>query len=99
MGVRQQRGQGRRALSPRHPARDDRGERRRPIVKASVGDRIVIRGHRIGEPDRDCEIIEVRGPDGSSPYLVRWEDSGHETLFFPGTDAEVEHFEKKEEHA
>jgi hypothetical protein len=24
---------------------------------------------------------------------VRWGDSGHETLFFPGPDASVEHFE------
>jgi hypothetical protein len=24
---------------------------------------------------------------------VRWEDTGHETLFFPGSDAVVQHFE------
>jgi Domain of unknown function (DUF1918) len=59
----------------------------------SVGDRIVVRGHRVGEPNRDCEVLEVRGPDGGSPYLVRWGDSGHSTLFFPGPDATVEHFE------
>jgi Domain of unknown function (DUF1918) len=62
-------------------------------MHASVGDRIVIRGHRIGEPNRDCEVLEVRGPDGGSPYLVRWGDSEHSTLFFPGPDATVEHFE------
>lgn len=60
-------------------------------MHASVGDRLVIRGHRIGEPDRDGEIIEVQGADGAPPYMVRWEDSGHETLLFPGTDAVVEH--------
>ncbi len=63
-------------------------------VLASVGDRIVIRGHRVGEPDRDCEILEVRGSDGGPPYFVRWGDSGHESLFFPGPDASVEHFEQ-----
>ena len=68
-------------------------------MHASVGDRIIIRGHRIQEPDRDCEILEVRGSDGGPPYLVRWDDSGHETLFFPGTDAELEHFVSKEERA
>ena len=60
---------------------------------AKVGDRIVIRGHRAGEPNRDCEVIEVQGPDGGPPYLVQWGDSGHETLFFPGPDATVEHGE------
>lgn len=60
-------------------------------MQARVGDRIVIRGHRVGEPIRDGEILEVRGPDGGPPYIVRWEDSGHETLFFPGSDALIEH--------
>lgn len=62
-------------------------------MRASVGDRIIIKGHRIGEPDRDCEVLEVRGPDGGSPYRVRWGDTGHESLFFPGSDAGVQHFE------
>ena len=61
-------------------------------MKADPGDRIVIRGHHIGEPDRDCEILEVHGVDGAPPYKVRWGDSGHESLFFPGPDATVEHF-------
>ncbi len=62
-------------------------------MRANVGDRIIIRGHKVGEPDRDCEVLEVRGPDGSAPYVVRWGDSGHECLFFPGTDATVQHYE------
>ena len=36
-------------------------------MRAAVGDRIVIKGHRIGEPDRDCQVLEVRGPDGDAP--------------------------------
>ncbi len=60
-------------------------------MQARVGDRIVIRGHHVGEPIRDGEILEVRGPEGGPPYIVRWEDSGHETLFFPGSDALIEH--------
>jgi len=35
-------------------------------------------------------IIEIRGPDGTPPYLVR-QDDGHEMLVFPGPDASVEH--------
>ena len=61
-------------------------------MRASTGDRIVIKGHRVGEHDRDCEVLEVRGADGEPPYLVRWDDSGHECLFFPGPDAHVQHF-------
>jgi len=61
-------------------------------MQARIGDEIVIKGHHIGEPDRDCEIIEVHGADGGPPYLVRWGDDGHESLFFPGPDASVKHF-------
>ncbi len=34
-------------------------------MKAKVGDRIVIRGHRVGEHERDCEVLEVRGDRGA----------------------------------
>jgi len=62
-------------------------------VKAAVGDRIVIHGHHIGDPDRDAEIVEVRGEDGGPPFVVRWGEDGHQSLFFPGPDASVEHYE------
>jgi hypothetical protein len=59
-------------------------------MHAHVGDRILIRGHRFGEPNIcDCQVLEVHGPEGTPPYLVRWDD-GHESLFFPGSDAVVE---------
>ena len=32
-------------------------------MEAKAGDRIVIKGHRIGAPDRDCEVLEVLGPE------------------------------------
>jgi hypothetical protein len=62
-------------------------------MKANVGDRLIIKGHHVGEPDRDAEILEVHGEDGAPPWLVRWGDDGHEGLFFPGPDATIEHFE------
>jgi hypothetical protein len=62
-------------------------------MKASPGDRIIIKGHRLGEPDRDGEVLEARGPDGEPPFVVRWGDTGHEALFFPGSDATVQHFD------
>jgi hypothetical protein len=61
-------------------------------MRASVGDRIVIKGHRVGEPERDAEVLEVKGDDGGPPFVVRWSDSGHVTTFFPGSDAEVHHY-------
>lgn len=64
-------------------------------MHASVGDRIVISSHHLGQPDRDAEILEVRGDGGGPPYLVRWSDSGEEGLFFPGSDASVKEFHAK----
>lgn len=58
-------------------------------MRAEVGDRIVIKGHHVGEPERDGEILEIHGADGAPPYLVRWADTGQEGLFFPGPDASV----------
>ena len=61
-------------------------------MRAAAGDRLVVKGHRIGEPDKGAQILAVHGDDGGPPYLVRWEDDGHEGLFFPGSDALVEHY-------
>ena len=59
-------------------------------MKASAGDRIIVKGHDAGEADRDGQILDVRGTDGGPPYRVRWEDTGQEGLFFPGPDAVVQ---------
>lgn len=64
-------------------------------MRASVGDRLIIKGHVIGEHDRDGRILEVRGPDGAPPYLVEWSDDGHVGLLFPGSDAVVEHYPQR----
>jgi hypothetical protein len=45
----------------------------------------------MGQPDRDGEVLEVHGADGEPPYVVRWSDTGEEGLFFPGSDASVQH--------
>ncbi len=62
-------------------------------MNASVGDRIVVRGHRVGEHERDGEILEVHGPDGGPPFLVRWATDGHTGMVFPGSDVTIEHSE------
>lgn len=53
---------------------------------------MVVASARLDRPVRDGEILRV-GEAGSGPYLVRWSDSGRESLFFPGPDAHVEHSE------
>ncbi|MBI5089790.1 MAG: DUF1918 domain-containing protein [Actinobacteria bacterium] len=60
-------------------------------MHAAVGDQYRVRSRVIGHADRTGEILEVHGPDGGPPYLVRWDDDGHVGLVFPGTDALVEH--------
>lgn len=60
-------------------------------MRASVGDRILISGLHLGEPRRDGEIIEVHGPGGEPPFVVRWTDTGHVTTYFPGPDATIQH--------
>jgi hypothetical protein len=61
-------------------------------MRAAIGDRIVVRGHKVGEHDRQAQILAVEGKDGAPPYLVRWDDTGQEGLVFPGPDAVVEHY-------
>ncbi len=57
---------------------------------AHVGDLIVIHEHRLGEPRRKGEILEVFGTAEHEHYRVRWDD-GREALFYPGGDAVIQH--------
>jgi hypothetical protein len=58
-------------------------------MKAQVGDRLLFHGKKAGAADHSAEVLEVRGPDGGPPYLVR-SDDGHERLVYPGTDCSIE---------
>lgn len=68
----------------------------RSVLRAVPGDRLVIRGHHTGEPERDAEIVEVLGDDGTPPYLVRWSDDGHVSRAYPGSDAYVDRLEHRQ---
>ena len=57
-------------------------------MHAGVGDEIQVHGRTVGSAEQRGEILEVRGPDGAPPYLVRFAD-GHEGLVYPGPDSEV----------
>ena len=59
-------------------------------MRAQPGDRLIVQGNRVGDPVRTGVITEVRGTGGEPPFMVRWEQDGHEGLFFPGPSARVE---------
>jgi Domain of unknown function (DUF1918) len=59
------------------------------MMKADVGDWLVIKGTTTELADQSGEITEVRGADGAPPYVVRWRTSGHVATVFPGSDALV----------
>lgn len=58
-------------------------------MEGQVGDRVVVRGRRVGQPAAEGEIVEVLGTEGTWHFRVRWSD-GHESIMFPGPDAVVE---------
>ena len=64
-----------------HPTED--------VRRTRVGDRVVVRGHHVGEPARYGEVLEVVGESGGAPYLVRWELDGHVSRFYPSSDAHI----------
>ena len=58
-------------------------------MKANAGDWLVVKGRTNDQPEHRGMITEVHGTDGLPPYMVRWLDTGHEALVFPGPDALV----------
>ena len=60
-------------------------------MNAKVGDRIVVHGRHVNDPGRLGTIVEIRGPDGAPPFVVRWEGSDQPVVVVPGPDAQIEH--------
>ena len=59
------------------------------VMRAEIGDKVIVASVQIGAPARTGTIVELRHRDGTPPYVVRWED-GHEGVYFPGQDGRVE---------
>jgi Domain of unknown function (DUF1918) len=57
---------------------------------AAEGDWLVVQPRHVGDHGRRGLVLDVRGPSGGPPYLVRWTDTDHEALVFPGPDAGIE---------
>jgi hypothetical protein len=58
-------------------------------MEAKVGDEIVVDGLNTGDPSREGEILEVLNTGGVVHYRVRWDDNGHEAIFYPGSTTHV----------
>ncbi len=54
-------------------------------MKAKVGDRLLPDEN----PDHVGLVIGLREADGSPPYVVKWLDTGHIALVFPGQYARI----------
>jgi hypothetical protein len=59
-------------------------------MRAIVGDQLLVHGRTVGQHERQAEVIEVLGPDGTPPFRVRFDD-GHEAVMAPGPDTVVRH--------
>jgi hypothetical protein len=58
-------------------------------MDAQIGDRITIDSNRVGGGQRRGEVVDIIAGSAGFHYRVRWDD-GHETTFFPSSDARVE---------
>jgi hypothetical protein len=59
------------------------------MMKAKVGDWLVVKGTTVQKSDQRGVITEVHSLDGSPPYVVRWLTTDIEATVFPGVDALV----------
>lgn len=59
------------------------------LMKAKVGDWLLIKGTTVNRRDQRGLISEVHSTDGSPPYVVRWLETDHDATVFPGPDAMV----------
>ncbi len=59
-------------------------------MHADVGDMIEVDARETSGVVRRGEVLEVRTEGNVVHYRVRWDD-GHETIFFPSSDAHIVH--------
>ena len=60
------------------------------MVRAAIGDEIVVETETVGRTPRRGEVLEVLVTGGEEHYRIRWDD-GHESLLFPGPDTRIVH--------
>ena len=57
-------------------------------MRANIGDWLLVNSRNDSVHARRAKILDT-GHDGGPPYTVRWADTDHEAIVFPGPDAEV----------
>lgn len=57
-------------------------------MQAHPGDWLIVHTHTESAHVRRGEILSTHD-DGAPPFSVRWLDDDHESVVFPGPDAEV----------
>jgi leucyl aminopeptidase (aminopeptidase T) len=65
-------------------------------MHAQPGDWLIVNSRTEGRPVRRAVILAVHS-QGEPPYTVRWTNTDHEALVFPGPDAQVISAEKQAE--
>lgn len=58
-------------------------------MHARIGARIVVESPVLDGHRRYGEVLEVLAGSGGEHYRIRWEDDGHESIFYPGPDAHL----------
>jgi hypothetical protein len=57
-------------------------------MHAKAGDHIIVETTKLDQARRHGDVLEVLGEGDSEHYRMRWQD-GHESIYFPGPDAQV----------
>jgi hypothetical protein len=58
-------------------------------MHAHPGDMLVVPHPQVGVPDRTGQILQVKGDNGSPPYVVQWNDDTRSESFIPGPEATI----------
>jgi hypothetical protein len=57
-------------------------------MQANIGDWLFVNSRNDSTHARRAKILDV-GHNGEPPYTVRWVDTDHDAIVFPGPDAEI----------
>jgi Domain of unknown function (DUF1918) len=63
-------------------------------MRAKVGDLLVVPGSEI----RTGLVIRVLGPDGTAPYVIKWQSDGHVAMVTPGEYSRIVPACRKDAH-
>jgi hypothetical protein len=59
-------------------------------LNAEIGDTVIIEADGIYGIPRMGQVVGLKNPDGSPPYVVRWLAGEYESLFFPTRGVRIE---------